>query len=127
MESRIWNEIDKYLIEIFEGELPFMQMVQSQVEQTAAQPEQATVMQTASEVPFPVTEGSTSTVKIDPNKNLDEIKRKYIVGKISGKEIRDRAGNIIVHQNEIISNEMVELADQNGKLVELIVHMTIQL
>ena len=155
MESRIWNEIEKHLLTMFDGEVaaapksvattPFTstdgrnRQTEATIAPSSSAPEAGVPSQqslisreeknAAAEVLHEnarqlVDRGLESTAS---SRNLDEIKRKYIVGKLSGKEIRDAQGRIIVGQNEMITEEIVDLADQSGKLVELIVHMTIQL
>lgn len=137
MESRVWQEIDKYLQNLFEdGISPVLQATESTSHATVHQSEKDTVSVPASS-PNSEVEKETpnremaATVQeyagsVGGSRNIDEIKRKYIVGKISGKEIRDQQGRLIIAQNEIITEEVVDLADQHGKLVELIVHMTIK-
>lgn len=137
MESRVWQEIDKYLQNLFEdGIPPALQATEPTSHATVHQSEKDTVSVPAS-TQNPEVEKETpnkemaATVQEYPgsaggSRNIDEIKRKYIVGKISGKEIRDQQGKLIIAQNEIITEEVVDLADQHGKLVELIVHMTIK-
>jgi cell division septum initiation protein DivIVA len=56
---------------------------------------------------------------------LDQIKKRYIVGKLSGLDLYGQKGQLIVGNNEVITNDMIELARQEGVLAELIVHMKI--
>ena len=137
MESRVWQEIDKYLQNLFEdGIPPALQAIEPTSHATVHQSEKDTVSVSASspnsemEKETPNREMAATVQEyagsVGGSRNIDEIKRKYIVGKISGKEIRDQQGRLIIAQNEIITEEVVDLADQHGKLVELIVHMTIK-
>ena len=137
MESRLWQEIDKYLQNLFEdGVSPVLQVTESTNNATVHQLAKDTVSVPTSS-PNSEVENETpnremaATVQehagsVGGSRNIDEIKRKYIVGKISGKEIRDQQGRLIIAQNEIITEKVVDQADQHGKLVELIVHMTIK-
>ena len=138
MESRIWNEIEKYLSEIFDDEEIVATISHPTLLQAATVQENAKDVNTIiSEIQKPqpiinededyIIQENSIPASNNRTKNIDEIKRKYIIGKISGKEIKDNSGNIIARQNELITEDIVDLADQNGKLVELIVHMTIQL
>lgn len=56
---------------------------------------------------------------------INSIKHKYIVGKIAGEDLHDNAGNLIVTKNQVITEEIVNRAEKEGKLPELIVHMMI--
>lgn len=53
------------------------------------------------------------------------LKNRYIVGKRSGKDIAALQGGWIVRENEVITAEVVSRAEEEGKLVDLIVHMVI--
>lgn len=55
--------------------------------------------------------------------DLDLEKTRYITGKISGRDILDDNGVKIVARGEIITAEIVDMAEKAGKLPELIVHM----
>lgn len=54
---------------------------------------------------------------------IQNIRRKYIVGKIAGDDLLDRNGNLIIKKNDIITIETVQLAEREGKLANLIVDM----
>lgn len=54
---------------------------------------------------------------------IQNIRRKYIVGKVAGEDLLDREGNFIIKKNEIITIETVQLAEKEGKLANLIVNM----
>lgn len=55
----------------------------------------------------------------------DEIKLRYIAGKAAGRDVVDRRGVVIIKQGDILTAENIHLADEAGKLAELIVHMVI--
>jgi len=54
-----------------------------------------------------------------------QLRKKYIVGKISGTDLRDAKGNVIIARNAVITEEVMNRAEREGKLAELILHMTI--
>ena len=54
---------------------------------------------------------------------INNIRHKYIVGKIAGESLMASDGSIIVAQNQIITAEIVAWAESEGKLPELIVSM----
>lgn len=54
---------------------------------------------------------------------IDAIKSQYIVGKMTGEDLLDANGKLIISKNTLITREVVETANQAGKLAELIVNM----
>ena len=54
---------------------------------------------------------------------INNIRHKYIVGKIAGESLVANDGSIIVAQNQTITAEIVARAEAEGKLPELIVSM----
>jgi|GEM_PF-3907384 len=56
---------------------------------------------------------------------VEELKLRYIVGKVAGKDLHDGSGRVIVQRGEGISKSVVAAAEEAGKLVELIVNMVI--
>lgn len=58
-------------------------------------------------------------------KEINAVRHKYIVGKLAGEDLLENSGQIIIHKNELITPEIVELAEKEGKLPELIIHMVI--
>jgi len=50
----------------------------------------------------------------------------FIVGKFAGENLMDRSGKLIIAKNEMISEEVVEKAQAEGKLVDLIIDMKFQ-
>ena len=57
------------------------------------------------------------------SQDINLILNKYLIGKIAGDDILDREGKFIVSKNSIITSDIVEKAEQEGKLAELIVNM----
>lgn len=53
------------------------------------------------------------------------IRSKYLIGKIAGEDLYDNDGNLIIAKSEVITHEVVEKADSEGKLAELIIKMTL--
>lgn len=54
-------------------------------------------------------------------KNAPEL---HILGKVSGKDIKSKSGQLIVAKGEAITEEIIEKAENAGKLSELIINMT---
>ncbi|MHC1719622.1 MAG: hypothetical protein AB9844_02835 [Clostridiaceae bacterium] len=72
--------------------------------------------------------GKIERKKMLENDNTDTPKvtiDTHIIGKSSGKDIKDRSGDLIVAKGEIITEEIIEKADDAGKLSELIINMAI--
>lgn len=59
------------------------------------------------------------------NNEIQDIKLKYIVGKIAGEDLYDDKGNLIIAKDSIITNNVLEKAEKEGKLADLIVDMKI--
>lgn len=56
---------------------------------------------------------------------INSVRHKYVVGKLAGEDLLDNSGEVIIHKNELITPEIMESAEQEGKLAELIVNMVI--
>lgn len=56
--------------------------------------------------------------------DINNIRQRYIVGKISGIDLFDQKGNLIIAKNSVITADVVTKAEVDGKLAELIVNMT---
>jgi hypothetical protein len=56
---------------------------------------------------------------------LDALKRHYIVGKVAGEDLYDRQGRVIVSKQSVITEQILQAAEREGMLVELIVNMII--
>ncbi len=54
---------------------------------------------------------------------INNIRHKYIVGKIAGESLIANDGSVIIAQNQIITAEIVARAEAEGRLPELIVNM----
>jgi hypothetical protein len=72
-------------------------------------------------------EPSTGKSKQSPaiTEEIRMIRQKYIVGKIAGEDVYDSTGKLIIAKQSMITGEVVDKADVEGKLAELIVNMII--
>jgi hypothetical protein len=68
-------------------------------------------------------ETSQKSMAIDSEINM--LRNKYIVGKIAGEQLLDSMGRVIAAKNAIITLEIVDIADREGKLSELIINMVL--
>jgi hypothetical protein len=62
------------------------------------------------------------------NRIIEQIasfKEQYILGKVAGADLFDRTGKLIVAVDTKITKDVVELANANGKLAELIINMKV--
>lgn len=69
---------------------------------------------------------NTGAPKTELNEDAKYIRQKYIVGKIAGDDLYDRNGKLIIGRRSPITPAVVEYADREGKLPELIVHMILR-
>jgi len=69
---------------------------------------------------------------LNPDKQEKEAEGKsesqypFIVGKFAGENLMDKSGKLIIAKDEMISEEVVEKAQAEGKLVDLIIDMKFQ-
>jgi hypothetical protein len=71
---------------------------------------------------------SETEIQTPKNRLLEQIssfKEQYIIGKVAGADLFDLSGKQIIAINTKITKEIVEIANANGKLAELIVNMKI--
>jgi hypothetical protein len=54
-----------------------------------------------------------------------QLRYKYILGKMTGKDLHTRQGRLIAAKNTPITRAVIDDADREGMLAELIIHMTI--
>lgn len=57
--------------------------------------------------------------------DIDSLRYKYLLGKLVGRDVTDVTGKVILRRNDTITREVVQLAEREGKLSELIVNMTV--
>jgi len=66
-------------------------------------------------------------VKEKTNKTLENrienIRFKYLIGKIIGADLMDSKGIVIASKNSLITEELIDIVDKKGKLSELILNM----
>jgi hypothetical protein len=67
-----------------------------------------------------VTQGSKEITR-----EVRQLRYKYIVGKWAGEDLHDDQNQIIVRKNNVITEEIVDTAEREGKLSLLIIHMII--
>ena len=70
-------------------------------------------------VPQPDTAAASPTVA----KEIELIRHRYIVGKLSGEDMYDSEGRLIISKNTVITPEIIVKAETEGKLPDLIVNM----
>lgn len=67
--------------------------------------------------------------KTEPSEEMEieikNIKNNYLVGKIVGEDLLDNSGNLIANKNEYITEEMIKRVENSGKLMDLILNMSI--
>jgi hypothetical protein len=54
---------------------------------------------------------------------INSIRNRYIVGKIAGEDLLDHQGRLVIAKGATISAEVVDIAEREGKLPDLIVNM----
>lgn len=71
-----------------------------------------------------------ATVEINENsgsnvisREISDLRYRYLLGKLTGKELTDNLGKVIVAKNNVITKEIVDSVESAGKLPELIVNM----
>lgn len=58
-------------------------------------------------------------------RKIDTVRYKYMVGKLAGEDLLDDNENLIIGKDREITLEVIETAQREGKLSELIINMTI--
>lgn len=53
------------------------------------------------------------------------VRNKYIIGKLAGEKLYDQNGNIIIEKDAVITEEVIQQAEHEGKLVDLIMNMRV--
>lgn len=64
--------------------------------------------------------------KTEETKSDPKDKYAYVVGKVAGEDLMDKSGKLIIAKGETITGEVVEKAEKEGKLIELVVGMKLQ-
>jgi hypothetical protein len=109
-----------------QGSVAFFEAIPPAMEEVAAAMEAPPA---ASKQPRGVTAPAPAagTSKQSPaiTEEIRMIRQKYIVGKIAGEDVYDSSGKLIIAKQSVITGEVVDKADTEGKLAELIVNMII--
>lgn len=58
--------------------------------------------------------------------NVSVLKNMYIIGKAAGDDLFDKSGKLIIAKNETIIQEVIDKAEREGKLIELVLEMKLQ-
>ena len=72
---------------------------------------------------LPARQAETQKTSPAVAQEINKVRNRYIVGKLAGEDLQDSGDRIIIGKNEVITPEVVELAEKEGKLPDLIVHM----
>jgi|GEM_PF-4828847 len=59
------------------------------------------------------------------SEEIRQLRRRYILGKLAGEDLADRSGRILIAKGQPITEAVMDAADREGKLAELIVNMVI--
>jgi len=54
------------------------------------------------------------------------LKNMYVIGKVAGEDLFDKSGKLIIAKNEIITEEVINKAEKEGSLIELVLEMKLQ-
>jgi len=85
--------------------------------------QQPPVMPQAFAIPETPARTEAESIATPPGETL--AKRSYIIGNIVGANLTGRDGKIFADKGQVITEEMVSQAKQEGKLAELIIDMYI--
>lgn len=58
--------------------------------------------------------------------SVSVLKNMYVVGKVAGEDLFDKSGKLIIAKNEIITEEVINRAEREGSLIELVLEMKLQ-
>jgi cell division septum initiation protein DivIVA len=58
-------------------------------------------------------------------KDINQIRSKYLLGKIAGEDLYDKNNVLIIQKHGVITEKVIEKAIEKGKLAELIINMTV--
>jgi len=127
VSTNLWKEIDPYVTYWSEDEvaLPVASPIDDHIQPIAKS-------MTTSQVDIARTQTASSQTAPSPmipkdyNDRVKQIKYRYIVGRRAGKDLLDpRMQKTIIRKGELITEEVADVAESNGKLVELIMNMVI--
>ena len=95
-------------------------------QEPAMQPQVPSVQ--APEVPAPQAQAPAAapeTGSAAVSEEIRQLRRRYILGKLAGEDLADRNGRILIAKGQPITEAVMDAADREGKLAELIVNMVI--
>lgn len=58
-------------------------------------------------------------------REIKTVRYKYVVGKLAGEDLHDGEGQLIIRKDEVITPGVIDRAEREGKLAELIINMVI--
>ncbi|MHB1485141.1 MAG: hypothetical protein ACYCYI_10810 [Saccharofermentanales bacterium] len=64
--------------------------------------------------------------EISEQENGPVFKNAYVIGKFAGDDLFDKSGKLIIAKNEIITQDIIEKAEKEGKMIELVLEMKLQ-
>ncbi|WP_373230234.1 hypothetical protein [Cohnella sp.] len=128
--SSFWGDLEPYLeenelyvpkdeLEEFVAPLPSVEF--SEVKTSVTEEERAALLGMGE------SEQSTNISQESPglSDEIHSIQNRYIVGKAAGDNLYAADGRLIIAKGQRITNEVVQAAEREGKLPDLIVHMVI--
>ena len=59
----------------------------------------------------------------DVRQEIGTVRHKYVLGKIAGEDLLDDSGRVIIKKSDKITESVFDIAQKEGKLVDLIIHM----
>jgi|GEM_PF-4695294 len=59
------------------------------------------------------------------SREIKAVRHKYVVGKLAGEDLLDNEGSLLIGKGQLITPSIVEKAEKEGKLAELIINMVI--
>jgi len=73
-----------------------------------------------------VTENKETVLDHDLKEKIDLVRYKYVIGKLAGEDLTDNSGGLIISKHEEITADVIEAAQRESKLSELIINMVVQ-
>lgn len=115
--SSFWGDLDPYLDE---------PEVYTTAEITGYEPTEVLPKDEPATFDAKVTEAEQTSIESPGlSDEILSIQNRYIVGKAAGENLYAASGQIIIAKGQIITAEIVQSAEREGKLPDLIVHMVI--
>lgn len=72
---------------------------------------------------LPAEESPSEQSQAGVREEISAVRTKYILGKVAGEDIVDTAGQMIVRKGEPITVDIMQMAQNEGKLADLIINM----